>query len=77
MERNFALFIHFSFYSLIVLIPSIRSGSSYYVQATGSPENSASWQDIVGPFTGNLLQTATETTTTESARYYRLRVTTP
>jgi hypothetical protein len=54
-----------------------RAGSSYYVQATGTPENSASWQDLAGPFTGNLLQTATETTTTESARFYRLRVTTP
>lgn len=54
-----------------------RNGSSYYVQATGTPENSASWQDIAGPFTGNLLQTATETTATESARFYRLRVTTP
>ena len=54
-----------------------RAGSSYYVQATGTPESSASWQDIAGPFTGNLLQTATETTTTESARFYRLRVTTP
>lgn len=52
------------------------AGSSYYVQATGTPENSASWQDIAGPFTGNLLQTATEATT-ETTRFYRLRVTTP
>ena len=60
-----------------ILTFASRTGSSYYVQATGTPENFASWQDIVGPFTGNLLQTATETTTTESARFYRLRVTTP
>lgn len=53
-----------------------RLGSSYYVQATGTPENPTSWQDIAGPFTGNLLQTAGDTTT-EAARFYRLRVTTP
>ena len=54
-----------------------RTGSSYYVQATGTPENSASWQDLVGPFTGNLLQTATDANVNEVARFYRLRVTTP
>jgi len=54
-----------------------RSGSSYYVQATGTPENAASWQDIAGPFTGNLLQTATDSNLNAAARFYRLRVTTP
>ncbi len=54
-----------------------RFGRSYYVQATGTPENSASWQDIAGPFTGDLLQTTTDGEATGAARFYRLRVTTP
>ena len=54
-----------------------RSGSSYYVQATATPETPASWQDIAGPFTGNLLQTATDAQGNDLARFYRLRVTTP
>ena len=54
-----------------------RAGSSYYVQATETVEASSSWQDIAGPFTGNVLQTATEPNTNTAARFYRLRVTTP
>lgn len=54
-----------------------RSGSSFYVQATGTPENPGSWQDITGPRTGNLLQTVTDSVVSNPARFYRLRVTTP
>lgn len=54
-----------------------RSGSSYYVQATATPETPASWQDIAGPFTGNLLQTVTDANVNPAAQFYRLRVTTP
>lgn len=54
-----------------------RNGSNFYVQATPTPEFNDSWVDIAGPFTGNLLHTATEANTTEPARFYRLRVTTP
>ena len=54
-----------------------RAGSSYYVQATTTPELNTSWLDITGAFTGNRLQTATDSTVNEIARFYRLRVTTP
>ena len=54
-----------------------RNGRSYFVQATATPQISASWQDIAGPFTGNILQTATDANVNAVARFYRLRVTTP
>ncbi len=61
----------------VTLTFASRAGSSYFVQATPTPEAPASWQDIAGPFTGNLLQTATEAKGDDAARFYRLRVTTP
>ena len=53
-----------------------RAGSSYYVQSTTTPGVSASWQDLAGPFTGNLLHSTT-LVATNAACFYRLRVTTP
>jgi len=54
-----------------------RSGSSYYVQSTSNLADTNSWQDIAGPFTGNFLQGVTNSNVSNSARFYRLRVTTP
>lgn len=53
-----------------------RAGSSYHVQSTTTPGVSASWQDLAGPFTGNLLHSTT-LVATNAACFYRLRVTTP
>ena len=52
-------------------------GKGYYVQSTTNFVNTNLWQDIAGPFTGNLLQSVTDTNINAAARYYRLRVTTP
>lgn len=46
------------------------------MQATTTLGVSASWQNLAGPFTGNLLQSATALAT-NAASFYRLRVTTP
>lgn len=62
--------------SQVAITFASRAGSSYYVQTTTTPGVSASWQNHAGPFTGNLLQSATALAT-NAASFYRLRVTTP
>ena len=56
-----------------------RNGSRFYLEANSALDGSASWQTIAGPVTGNnRLQTlADPTATSETQRFYRLRITTP
>jgi hypothetical protein len=55
-----------------------RSGSTYYVEAGTDLATTKAWVALAGPLTGNNhLQTATDTDSNASPRFYRLRVTTP